>query len=523
MSAQLPPASTPPPEPASDPPPEPASDPPSERPSERPSEPSPGPSPGPSSEPSSEPPSEPPSGPPSGPVTQPPPVRPARRLSPLTPLLKGPIVFLAILGGAWQQLLEPEGRAGTAALVLLALLAGLGMGVASWLRTSYWIDERELRIDTGVISRQSRRIRIDRLQGVDIVQPFVARIFAHAQLNFDVAGGEAEGSLAFLPVAEAEKVRATLLERRDWLRAGAPVDQVASDPEDPDDGHAAGVPVSEPAPERELARLDLGLLAASAVLSFEMVLLVAGLAMLVTAVVATGSMVAGAGLAVPVVLGGSLALFRQVNANYGHVVSDGPAGLVLRRGLFSVSRQTVALPRVQGVRVSEPLLWRPFGWARLEVSMAGSGVGSESLTSSVLMPVAPRSQVRSLAVYALRGLDPDRVVLVPVPSRARWRAPVSARWQALGATPDMVVSRRGIVTRRTDAVPTVRAQSLGVVQGPWSRRLGLVDLEVHSPVGTVSVVGRFRDEAEAKSWLDRLVHDTRAARLRGDRPGHPVG
>jgi putative membrane protein len=453
----------------------------------------------------------------------------------MTPLLKGPILFLAILGGAWQQLLDPVPRAGAGPfvlIVLLALIGGVMAGVASWLRTTYWIDERELRIDTGLISRQSRRIRIDRLQGVDIVQPFVARIFGHAQLNFDVASGDTEGSLAFLTLGEAEKVRSLLLERRDLLRGAeqgavpchaAPVEPGAapSDGHDPEAArpgpHRAGA--SPTTPERVLARLDLGLLARSTVLSFEMVIFVVGAGVTGAAMLATGS-VAAAGLAVPALLGGGIALFRQINANHGHVVSESPAGLVLRRGLLSLSRQTVALPRVQGVRISEPLLWRPFGWARLEISVAGSSGGGDqqTLTSSVLMPVADRATVRALAVHALRGLDPDGVQLVPAPRRARWRAPISARWQAVGGTPEVVVSRRGLLTRRTDAVPTTRVQSLGIVQGPWSRRLGLADLEVHSPIGTVRVVGRFRDHLEARAVLEQLVVDTRAARMAGRPP-----
>ena len=406
---------------------------------------------------------------------------------------------------------------------VLALIVGLGMGAASWLRTSYWIDERELRIDTGLLSRQSRRIRIDRLQGVDIVQPFVARLFGHAQLNFDVAGGDTEGSLAFLRMAEAEQVRSLLLERRDRLQGAGEGEARGADGGPAQDQYGPTGPTGPhpavPQPERELARLELKLLASSTALSFEMVLFLLGVVVTGATMVATGSAAAAAGLAVPAVLGGGIALFRQVNANHGHVVSDTPAGLVLRRGLLSRSRQTIALHRVQGVRVSEPLLWRPFGWARLEVSVAGAQRSGEqqSLTSSVLMPVAPRAQVRALAVHAMRGLDVDAVELLPVPVRARWRAPVSFRWQALGATSEVVVSRRGFFSRRTDGVPTTRVQSLGLVQGPWSRRLRLADLEVHSPVGTVRVVGRFRDAQDARRFLDRLTVDSRAARLGAER------
>jgi putative membrane protein len=130
----------------------------------------------------------------------------------------------------------------------------------------------------------------------------------------------------------------------------------------------------------------------------------------------------------------------------------------------------------------------------------------------VLMPVADLATIGALAREALRGLDPDAVDLVPAPRRARWRAPLSARWAAIGSTEELVVSRRGLVTRRLDAVPTTRVQSLALVQGPWSRRLGLADLEVHSPVGRVGVLGRFRAQGEARELLGELVTRTRQAR-----------
>ena len=147
------------------------------------------------------------------------PERPFRRLSPLTPLVRGGIVVVAVLASTWDDVLR--GELGPIALMLLGLLvAGAVYGTVSWLRTKYWIEADELRVDTGVVSRQSRRIRVDRLQGIDISQPFVARIFGLAELKMDVAGGGArEGSLAFLPLKEAQELRATLLSRRDAVRA----------------------------------------------------------------------------------------------------------------------------------------------------------------------------------------------------------------------------------------------------------------------------------------------------------------
>ncbi len=143
-----------------------------------------------------------------------------RRLSPLTPLVRSFILVVVVLGSTWDDLLR--GDVGPIGYVLLAMLVAGGVfGAASWLRTKYWIESDELRVDTGIVSRQSRRIRVDRLQGIDIVQPFVARLFGLAELRMDVAGGGSrEGTLAYLKLRDAEDLRELLLSRRDAVRAG---------------------------------------------------------------------------------------------------------------------------------------------------------------------------------------------------------------------------------------------------------------------------------------------------------------
>ncbi len=456
----------------------------------------------------------------------------ARRLSPLTPLVRAPIVLLAVLGGSWQSLLS--GGIGPGALAVVALVVAGGVyGVASWLRTTYWIDDEELRIDTGVISRQSRRIRIDRLQGIDIVQPLVARLVGLAELRFDTASGSGrEGTLAFLPHREAVALRGQLLRRRDVVRRpaapapgpAAPVDPLgAMGPATPygvqpwspgraDDQPWTAQDWQEP-PPRVLARLDLGLLVASTLLSpAAVVLALVGVAMLAASVLTDVPLFAGG--VVPALLGSGFAVFRQFSAAYGFVVSDSAEGVAVRRGLTNLTSQTVPLPRVQGVVVSEPVMWRRFGWARLEVSVAGGGGGDEdsAFSSSTLLPVGPRDQVLWLARHVLGGEDPTTVALVPVPRRARWAAPLSWRTLAVGQDERYVVSRRGWFTRRFDVVPQGKVQSVRVTQGPWQRRLDLATLHVDSPVGRVAVRAEGRDCADARALADAVVARGRSAR-----------
>ena len=435
--------------------------------------------------------------------------RPYRRLSPLTPLVRSFILVVAGFAYTWDDLLR--GDIGPIAWGFLAMLvAGAAYGTASWLRTKYWIEADELRVDTGVVSRQSRRIRVDRLQGIDIVQPFVARVFGLAELKMDVAGGGArEGSLAFLPLHEAQDLRATLLSRRDAVRAARTPDDHEGDPASPP--HA---------PEQVVARLDLGTLLVSLLLSPETVLFVAAGVVLGVTVAAFGP---GSGLAgiVPVVAGFAVAQFRKLSAFYHFTLttteSDAAAGLQVRRGLFELSTQTVALSRVQGLVITEPFMWRGFGWAKLDVAVAGyaQSEGDGRPSASTVMPVAPRALVMSLARTLLADSgapDPAQVLLAPPPDRARWLAPLGRRYLAGGVGEHLVVSREGILTRRTQVVPHARVQSLQLHQGPWQRRLGLADLQVDSPPGPLKLRLRHRDAHEARALLEREIAVTRSAR-----------
>ena len=439
--------------------------------------------------------------------------RPFKRLSPLTPLVRSFVLVVAVAASSWDDFLR--GDIGPLAWILLAMLvAGAVYGTASWLRTKYWIEADELRVDTGVISRQSRRIRVDRLQGIDIAQPFVARLFGLAELKMDVAGaGSREGSLAFLPLKEAEALRETLLARRDAVRAGREPTTAAPDHNLP------AVPAA--VPEHVVAKLDLGMLVVSLLLAPE------AFAFLISAIV-LGALFAyvgdlgGVAVVLPVVIGFVFTQFRKLSAYYDFTVSETPAGLQVRRGLFDRNTQTIRLARVQGVVVSEPLFWRRLGWAKVDVSVAGYGSGESDGKPSVstVMPVAPRSVVLWLARRLLDETgapDPDDVALSPPPLRSRWVAPLQRHFLSAGLGPHLLVSRSGLLNRRTHAVPHARVQSLRVQQGPWQRRFGLADLHVDSPPGPVSVRARHRDASEVRRMLveaNALARDARA-RLQG--------
>jgi putative membrane protein len=213
--------------------------------------------------------------------------------------------------------------------------------------------------------------------------------------------------------------------------------------------------------------------------------------------------VLGEPLGVAVLVPTGIALASTVGkgfiGQYGFVLTRTRRGLGVRAGLLDVRSQSIPVDRVQGVVVLEPLVWRWFGWCEVKVTVAGveqRGDDDANLTST-LVPVIAGAAGARLAIDALGGRDPGGVMLRQVPAAARVLDPVGWRVEALGVGPDLFVTRRGVLTRRTDMTPRHKLQSCGLRQGPLQRRLGLATLHAHLPTGPVDPEGRHREPAEA--------------------------
>src|SRR5438874_2488462 len=63
--------------------------------------------------------------------------------------------------------------------------------------------------------------------------------------------------------------------------------------------------------------------------------------------------------------------WKQVVGNHGFTLSESSHGLRTKHGLFDVQRQTIPPGRVQGLLITEPLIWRLLGWSRVELDIAG--------------------------------------------------------------------------------------------------------------------------------------------------------
>jgi putative membrane protein len=413
---------------------------------------------------------------------------PFHRLHPLTPLLRGWKVFAAVAAIATQQLYGGVSVGWLLAGIAASIPVAAAYGYVSWRFTHYLIDGGDLRLETGVLFRRSRRVRLDRLQAVDVVRPLVARVLGLAELRLEVAGGDSsEAPLAYLSEPAAQALRAELLARAAGLHSDTPE-----------------------APEAVLVRVPLRLLVQSQLLSVGVMLGLAAL-LVVAAVMIVLSEWQMLAFVIPLALTVVPAVITPVLSHFDFTLADSPDGLRLRHGLLETRAQTVPPGRIQALRIVQPLLWRSRDWCRVEVNVAGYS-GEEAGQTSVLLPVATLDDAFTVLRRVLPDVDVEQVALHGVPHAARLVDPWGWKVEAAGADDRVFVARRGRFRRETDIVPHERVQSVRVTQGPLQRRLKLATMHLDTSPGPVKPTAAHRDAVEARRLVDAEVDAAHRAR-----------
>jgi putative membrane protein len=420
----------------------------------------------------------------------------AQRLSPLSPIVRIGRSFLGVI------LVLAAGRFGSGqshsqnrVVDLVVVGVAVVFGIVSWAVTTWWIDGDTLQVATGLIRRNTARVPLSRVQAVDLVEPLIARVLGLAEVRVRTAGGSGgDARLMYLKLDDANWVRASLL------------------------AMAHGLPDSTPPPpERSLFQVSNGRLVGSILLTapalMAVIPLVVAVSLLATGTVTSTELGAASGTLLLDVVTLVSRMVRRVASEWGFEVAEAPDGLRIRSGLASRVAETIPYGRVQAVRMEEPLWWRPFGWCRLELHLAGS-VRREhdqprSAIRRALLPVGSRSEAEWLLG---RILPEHRVPLTPPPRRAVWRAPFNYHFLAAGRNQACAVSTSGRVRRLTEWVPLAKVQSVRYEQGPLQRPLGLASVRLDVAGRRASVRWWNRSAAEADDLMRALPLECETAR-----------
>jgi len=420
-----------------------------------------------------------------------PPAAPAwQRLHPLTPWLRGWAIIVVLIG-----IVVREAQNDLSDLMAIGRLAGIG-GIAGviagvliiataynlvWWRMARFRIGESVDLTTGVLFRQSRSLRLDQLEAVDIVHPLVARLFGLVELRLESAGGaQSYLSLRYLRAAQAEAVRAEVLSHK-----------VPGPSSEPDASPATSPAQSFRVPPAWTLRAYFR--------TWEPWFSFFIAVMVIVGSIGTGTW-GGLLAALPFLLGFGQAFWKYIVTEMGFTGSVSPDGIHLTHGLTTTVHQSIPARRIQAVRLHQRFWWRGPDWWRIDLNVAGYGVAHDqnrtvlitvadpAMAMAALTAAMPRATVpESWAVIdrAMHGTGPEPG-FTGSPPAARLFDPWVWRRQGYARTPYALILRTGRFTRTVTIVPHDRIQGLSADAGVWDRHRGLASATLHSTRGPVS-------------------------------------
>lgn len=462
-----------------------------------------------------------------------------------TPIIRGWIVLAAVAVAAVKQLFDGW-QSGDSLPPLRALLivAGIVVAVAliqgtigffQWRTTRFRIDDEEVRVDRRFIQHSSDRLALTKIQSVDVVQPLAARIFGLARLHIDI-GGSRPKTIEYLTRADAYRFRDFLTTRAH--AAGAAVAAGGENPaargavparEHPGGPVAAGSRWQDRRIDEQTVvsvssrQVVLGTFVSDG-FGFSVLMIAVGIAVPIALGIEA--------VTIPVVLGGLFAaggvIAKTLVKYWRFTLLSSAGGLKAVHGLTTLTTRTVPVRRVQGIVISQPLLWRLTGLYSVKVTVLGVAGADKDIDAGTLLPMGSADQVRDAVASLWPGFDISaRAPMSPVPMRhipahARWLRWLDRQTFTWGLDDRVIVAHRGLLRRTTCVVPHSRAQSTRLQQGPLQRRLGLATVTVHIPGGPVRLSCPHLDTGDARRLLLDEMDRCRAARvleLGGETPG----
>ncbi|TPW74216.1 PH domain-containing protein [Schumannella soli] len=484
------------------------------------------------------------------------------RLHPATPLLRGGLLLIAVGGFLFAQFRERlldfvigiadgrgqrgggPGRDGDpldwlirsgyvplalGALVLLVLVVILLFWL-SWRMHTYRVTAELVEVRSGVLFRTHRKARLDRIQGVDIARPVLARLLGAAKFEVQVAGDDANVKLDYLRSRDADELRLEILRLASGVQAAKRASAGGS-AGGAGGGGAAGIPgapatasarlsgfvddrVQEflapeldpnAAPPQSVVEMSAKRLVGSTIASdatLWLLLLIAG--SIVTVALSGEFWILFT--AVPLVLGFGSYQVRKVIKFLRYTIASTEHGIRVGYGVLATANETIPPGRIHSISVNQSLIWRPFGWWHIRINRAarsghGGNGNQQQQQNAIVLPVGSRDDALRVLHLLLPGHDADE--LLPVlasgfgrdrgagdfttsPRRAavlRW---FSWRRNGFGYLSDAVLLRRGAIWRELVIVPFARVQSVAASQGPLTRALRLGVVDVHTVQGPIS-------------------------------------
>lgn len=369
---------------------------------------------------------------------------------------------------------------------VLFLLVAFGLSQLWWSRTGFIVGEEEVETRRGLLTNQVRTARYDRIQAVDVVEPFAPRIFGLAAVRIEVAGAASAGlDISYLPRAEADEVRGEILRHIAREGSAAQLYEVEQD-----EYLVPPIPISR------------SLVATTAQMST--------LFTLAWSTVPLWTDLTAAAI-VPVVVGFFPRIWRTIDSSWRFNSKKDGEVFHLNYGLANRRRQAVPRARIHAVQLRQPMFWRFFGWWTVSVTVAGYGSERNKTTgTSKLLPVGTWQQakqvVEAVGPLSIEELTDLEHATYRSPRRARWVSPIDWQRQTVTLRPDLGVVHLtvGRVGKWFQAVEIPHIQEISYERTPTQRPVNLATVDLTMVPGSFKMSCRDMDTADALELVDQL-------------------
>ena len=290
-------------------------------------------------------------------------------------------------------------RGGNGEIVQLVLSLGViiavfMIGILTWWRYTYRLEEGELRIEYGVLIRKKRYIPLERIQSLDLSEGLLQRPFGLVKMKVETAGssgaGEAEAVLTAISKKDAEFIQQafsaakknpsemeTALQNREVIYKISPGELLLL----ASTSGGAGVVISavfafvfqfeEILPyEKVFAGLE-GFIANGIVFVSILVFIVFFIAWLIALI-------------------GSMLKY----ADFTLIKTD--KELIVTRGLLEKRQMTIPLNRIQAIQFRENLLRQPLGLATVYIESAGGSIEDNESARLMILPIVKKTRIAGL-------------------------------------------------------------------------------------------------------------------------------
>ncbi|KMY48325.1 PH domain-containing protein [Peribacillus loiseleuriae] len=314
-----------------------------------------------------------------------------------------PLVVLLFLGGSSGKGIQ---------LIIFSVICFflIVFSVLSWIRLTYWVENGELRIESGVFVRKKRYIRFERIHSIDVSEGILQRIFGLAQLKVETAGsngGKPEAELTAITKRESNEIISIFNEVK---KAGKRklesdcVNEAVTGKEltkvEETDIDSASVVFKQTFPQLFLMAATSGgvgvvLSGAVAFLAqFDELIPFKKISAEAERFIQSGILLIILTVFLLFILAYLVATARIVLIYAYFTVKKVEEELIISRGLLEKRQLTIPLKKIQGIRIAENLIRQPLGYASVYLEYAGGSASDKDTVNTLLFPLVKKEQLK---------------------------------------------------------------------------------------------------------------------------------